>query len=342
MRRRLDLGDDLLEPVLELPLDPGAGLQQAEVERAERDVAQRRRHVARPRSAGRSPSTTAVLPTPASPVRIGLFCRRRDQDVDHLADLGVAADDRVDLARAARGGQVDGELVERRGCGRLPRPPRRRLQPPAARMPHGACPTPTSSTEPRNSSWAFSRSGSRGIFPRAGTDCRITPRSASSSSRARSSEPVRTAGERSWSVVASHASRKSCRICGEKAGVRELPVSNLVEGLLHLGDQEGAVEPVLPQRPPEVGILAVGERQQLGQQVLDLDVVMGPRDAEPGRLFQRAAAERAQLVDEGLQVEAQRWGPSRRKQRTWRILTGVLGLRPLNSRSSSPKERRTF
>ena len=34
-------------------------------------------HVARGEALGASPSTTAVLPTPASPVRIGLFCRRR-------------------------------------------------------------------------------------------------------------------------------------------------------------------------------------------------------------------------------------------------------------------------
>ena len=75
--RRLDLVDDLPQPLLELALHAGAGLQQADVERA-----QRRRPsaaAARRRAAMRSakPSTTAVLPTPASPVRIGLFCRRR-------------------------------------------------------------------------------------------------------------------------------------------------------------------------------------------------------------------------------------------------------------------------
>jgi hypothetical protein len=74
---RLDLVDDALQAVLELALHAGAGLQQRQVERAHRDVAQRRRHVALRRCAARSPSTTAVLPTPGSPVRIGLFCRRR-------------------------------------------------------------------------------------------------------------------------------------------------------------------------------------------------------------------------------------------------------------------------
>jgi len=44
-----------------------------------------------------------------------LFLTASDEDVDHLADLGLAADDRVDLAAFARG-QVDRELVE---CGVL-------------------------------------------------------------------------------------------------------------------------------------------------------------------------------------------------------------------------------
>src|SRR5512137_2568697 len=46
------------------------------------------------------PSTTAVLPAPG-------------QDVDDLADLGVAAEDRVDLAGLGPRGEIGGELVER-------------------------------------------------------------------------------------------------------------------------------------------------------------------------------------------------------------------------------------
>ena len=76
-RRRLHLVDDALEAVLELALHAGAGLQQAQVERhgASRPSAHRGTSPAAMRSA--RPSTTAVLPTPASPVRIGLFWRRR-------------------------------------------------------------------------------------------------------------------------------------------------------------------------------------------------------------------------------------------------------------------------
>ena len=45
-RRVLDLLDQSLEPILELALHAGAGLQQRQVERAQRDVLERRRHVA--------------------------------------------------------------------------------------------------------------------------------------------------------------------------------------------------------------------------------------------------------------------------------------------------------
>ena len=44
--RCLDLFDQTLEPVLELALDAGAGLQQGQVERADLHILQRRRHVA--------------------------------------------------------------------------------------------------------------------------------------------------------------------------------------------------------------------------------------------------------------------------------------------------------
>ena len=74
--RGLHFFDQALQPVLEFALDARAGLQQGQIERAQRDVLQRRGHVALG-DAQAKPSTTAVLPTPASPVRIGLFWRRR-------------------------------------------------------------------------------------------------------------------------------------------------------------------------------------------------------------------------------------------------------------------------
>ena len=55
----------------------------------------------------------AVLPTPGSPIRTGLFLVRRRQHLDDPADLVVAADDRVELAGARLGGQVAAVLLER-------------------------------------------------------------------------------------------------------------------------------------------------------------------------------------------------------------------------------------
>ena len=56
----------------------------------------------------------AVLPTPGSPMRTGLFFVRRREDLDDAADLVVAADDRVELAGAGLGGQVAAVLLEGR------------------------------------------------------------------------------------------------------------------------------------------------------------------------------------------------------------------------------------
>ncbi len=59
------------------------------------------------------PSTTAVLPTPASPVRIGLFCRRRIR----MSMIWRISSSRptigIDLAVARAFGEVDGELLQR-------------------------------------------------------------------------------------------------------------------------------------------------------------------------------------------------------------------------------------
>ncbi len=60
-----------------------------------------------------SPSTTAVLPTPGSPMSTGLFLVRRDSTWIDAADLGVAADHRVEMPLLGLGGEVDGVLLQR-------------------------------------------------------------------------------------------------------------------------------------------------------------------------------------------------------------------------------------
>ena len=58
------------------------------------------------------PSTTAVLPTPASPTRIGIVLPAARENVHHLPDLEIASQHRVDLARFGAAGEVDGELIQ--------------------------------------------------------------------------------------------------------------------------------------------------------------------------------------------------------------------------------------
>jgi len=114
--RTLHLLDHLLQAVLELALHASARLQQTEVERVQLDVAQRFGNVAG-RDAVREALDDRGLPDAglAREDRVVLPLPR--QDVDDLADLGIAAEHGVELVLARRFGEVRRELVER-GCAR--------------------------------------------------------------------------------------------------------------------------------------------------------------------------------------------------------------------------------
>ena len=60
------------------------------------------------------PSTIAVLPTPGSPIRAGLFLVRRERIWMTRSISLRAADDRIELVGAGRGRQVHAELVDDR------------------------------------------------------------------------------------------------------------------------------------------------------------------------------------------------------------------------------------
>ena len=134
--RRLDLVDDGLQTVFELTLDAGPGLQQTQIERADRDTSAARAERHRRRCAGRILRRRRSCPTPASPVRIGLFCRRRIR----MSTIWRSSASRPSTGSMrpsrARCGQIDGELVER---GRRGGPERTR-RPPA---PRPAAPAPS-------------------------------------------------------------------------------------------------------------------------------------------------------------------------------------------------------
>src|SRR3546814_600078 len=117
LRAGLDLVEHALEPRLELALDAGAGLQHPEIQRQQLHALQDWRHQAFGDAhrqafdhrgladAGLAGEDRAVLPAPG-------------QDVDHLPDLGVARQHRVELAVARALGEVAAELVQvGRGAG---------------------------------------------------------------------------------------------------------------------------------------------------------------------------------------------------------------------------------
>ncbi len=109
----LDLLEDGLEPLLELAAELGAGDERAEVERDDALVLEPLGHVAADDALGEALDDGRLADARlADQDRVVLGPAR--QDLDDPADLVVAADDRVELARAGLGGQVAAVLLERR------------------------------------------------------------------------------------------------------------------------------------------------------------------------------------------------------------------------------------
>ena len=109
----LDLLEDGLEPLLELAAELGAGDERAEVERDDALVLEALGHVAADDALGEALDDGRLADAGlADEDRVVLGPAR--QDLDDAADLLVAADDRIELARPRLGGQVAAVLLERR------------------------------------------------------------------------------------------------------------------------------------------------------------------------------------------------------------------------------------
>ena len=108
----LDLLEHGLEPLLELAAELGAGDQRAQVERDHPLVLEPLGHVAADDALGEALDDRGLADA-------GLADQHRvvlgppAEDLDDAADLLVAADDRVELARARLGGEVAAVLLER-------------------------------------------------------------------------------------------------------------------------------------------------------------------------------------------------------------------------------------
>ena len=111
LRACLDLLDHLAQPVLEFALHAGAGLEQAYVERAQRDLLEGWRDVP-----GGDAQRKALDDGGLAYARLtgedGVVLAPAHEDVDQLADFLVASDDGIQLAVAGAFGEINGELFQ--------------------------------------------------------------------------------------------------------------------------------------------------------------------------------------------------------------------------------------
>ena len=119
-RRTLDLLDHRLEPILEFPFDARTSLQQRQVQGANHDIPQRWRDVAS-RNAQRKALGHSRLAHSGFAREDGIVLTAPHEDVDDLSDLGISAQNGIDLASPRPRRQVHGVLVQggrRGGTGR--------------------------------------------------------------------------------------------------------------------------------------------------------------------------------------------------------------------------------
>ena len=96
----LELLDDLLQPLLEVAAIAGAGEQRAHVEREDRGVVQHFRHVALDDALGQALGDRRLADAGIADIeRVVLGAAA--EHLDGAVDLGLAADQRIDLARRA-------------------------------------------------------------------------------------------------------------------------------------------------------------------------------------------------------------------------------------------------
>ena len=108
----LDLGEDGLDPLLELAAVLRAGEERADVERPDPLALQAFGHVAGDDALG-EPLDDRRLPHSGLADQHRVVLRAAREHLDHAPDLLVAPDDRVELALLGELGQVAAELLER-------------------------------------------------------------------------------------------------------------------------------------------------------------------------------------------------------------------------------------
>ena len=221
------------------------------------------------------------------------------QDVDDLADLLVAADDRVDLAAAGLLGEIDGELLERLLLAHLRRRhraaglARRRLRAELRAVARGAA---LSSGEPAQILSKSSASSSGLILSNSLRDPG-EQRSCSDGvlSIATTRWPVRTCVSPYLSVDQTQPrSTASCDVGGQ-IGDRRGAARQPIERLGQVAREPRRVDRECPHDAVQVGVLQL---QDLVQPVHELDVGIAAQLAEDGGAFDRLVAKAVELAEQ--------------------------------------------
>ena len=115
--RLVNFLDDVFQTVFELAFHTGTGLQQANIQRVNFNVLEGIRHVAAHNALGQTFHHGGFTHTGLTGQdRVVLFFA--GQDINHLADLVIAANHPRQFAVTSHVVEVDGELIQRRGFGR--------------------------------------------------------------------------------------------------------------------------------------------------------------------------------------------------------------------------------
>jgi hypothetical protein len=173
------------------------------------------------------PSTTAVLPTPASPVRIGLFCRRRvsTSTIRRISEsrpsTGSSLPSRARWVRLMQYWSRFGVRLGLPPAGALPGVP---ASPPSAPPASPSARASRASLEASVSAWKFLVRVSRLIFSSERALTLTSRRSSLSASSATSRCPLRTFASPNSIEAQPQPDSNSLGIIADSAGVRWLPV----------------------------------------------------------------------------------------------------------------------
>ena len=294
--RGLHFFDDRLQAVLELALDSGSRLKEPEVEGPHGDVLQRAGDVSLG-DAERESLHDGRLPDAGLSGEDGVVLAAAREDVDDLPDLEIPPEDRVDVAASRASRQVHGVLIQRlRPAGDARRTAR-----------HVAC-------------RRFAERRRVAVFDRARDDLvELFSESFDRDRRELLGDFTREPGE----LLLLEEGEED--VCGADTGGAEIDRADQPGLFDELGEAGGesrragvpGLEPV--ERSHEVlreaGFVDLEPAQdpvkvrvrrfaQLDEQMLDVDVVVRPRQAEPGGAFEGVPAGVVHSADEGFQIRA--------------------------------------